>query len=105
MPLNVMPVDVMPLDVMPLDTCGLHAIENIFPRPLLSVSRRRSAYSSSFALEELEVVFRDGDKTEVMFKDVGPGAMLDGAAAVKPAFLFNPQREIQAYRSTRPSLN
>src|SRR5439155_22320281 len=61
--------------------------------------RRPCPYRSSFALEELEVALEDGGTLELMFKDLGQDALSERARKVKPLFLHDPLREIEAYRS------
>jgi hypothetical protein len=65
---------------------------------VIRLERRPSAYQSSYALEELDVVLDDGSSQELMFKDLSRRAMLAGARRVKPAFLHDPRREIETYR-------
>src|SRR5439155_16888340 len=68
------------------------------PRTIARLERRRSDYGSSFALEELDVGLDDGTTLPLMFKDLSPRALLQGARAVKPAFLYEPRREIEVYQ-------
>ena len=58
---------------------------------VLGVSRTPCPYQSSFALEKLEVTLVDGRELRMMFKDIG-----SEGKSVKPHFVYNPQREIQA---------
>lgn len=67
--------------------------------PVARVVRRPSAYRTSFALEELEVRLEDGTTVELMFKDLGPGALDEEARRAKPGFLHDPLREIETYRT------
>jgi aminoglycoside phosphotransferase (APT) family kinase protein len=67
-------------------------------RKIVELERRSSAYASSFTLEELRAVLEDGAELDLIFKDVGPAAMSDLARRVKPAFLYDPLREIETYR-------
>jgi hypothetical protein len=60
--------------------------------------RRKSAYSSSFPIEELEVELASGRVIQMMFKDLGMRAPLSDARRVKPGFLIDPEREIEMYR-------
>jgi hypothetical protein len=68
-------------------------------RRLTELERRCSAYSTSFAIEELLVRFDDGTSLRLLFKDLSRGAMLESARRVKPTFLYDPLREIDTYRS------
>jgi hypothetical protein len=75
------------------------ALATIFRREVLSVRQTRSPYSSSFAIEVLEVQFDDGESLPAVFKNFGTSALLPTAKIVKPAFLYDPVREIQVYDS------
>jgi phosphotransferase family enzyme len=66
--------------------------------PLALVDRRPGFYETSFAIDELDVELEQGGRLELVFKDVGPEALAEGARAAKPSFLYDPEREIQAYR-------
>jgi hypothetical protein len=68
------------------------------PRRVAWLERAASDYRSSFALEELRVGLDDGMALDVMFKDLSPKGLTDVARAAKPAFLYDPQREINTYR-------
>src|SRR5207302_10738426 len=68
-------------------------------RRIAALHRQPSAYSSSFALEELDIVLEDGTSLPIMFKDLSPQALLAVAHEAKPLFLRDPQREIDAYRT------
>ena len=68
-------------------------------RQVTEVRRRPSEYRSSFPLEELEVCFADGGHLALIFKDLSPRALPLDAERVKPAFLFDPLREVEVYRS------
>jgi hypothetical protein len=63
------------------------------------LKRRRCDYSSSYPLEELDVLLEDGTSLEIMLKDVGRQALLEVARHAKPAFLHDPLREIETYRT------
>jgi len=69
------------------------------PRRLTELERWPSAYSTSFAIEELEVRLDDGTSLQLLFKDLSRRAMLESARRVKPNFLYDPLREIETYRS------
>jgi hypothetical protein len=66
------------------------------------VDRRPSPYTSSFALEEIDVLFADGSEAALVMKDLSPDAMEEGARRARPAFLYEPRREIQTYRHILP---
>lgn len=63
-----------------------------------SFRRRISQYCSSFIIEELDVTLSDGTVLDLIFKDLSKAALLTGAGNIKPAFIYNPLREIDTYR-------
>src|SRR5439155_27149720 len=75
------------------------ALARHFGRPCLVVGldRAPSPYRSSFALEVLTVRLDDGRSLDIVFKDVSPRGLSDAARAAKPAFLYDPRREIRTY--------
>jgi hypothetical protein len=87
-------------------TAELHtALEHVLSghygaqRHIAELERRPSANRSSFAIEELDVHLDDGTSLQLIFKDVSRQGLLEEARAVKPAFLYNPLREIETYRA------
>jgi len=79
-------------------------IENVLSRHFatkVNVARlmhRPFAYSTSFSLDELEIGLDNGEVISLLRKDLGPEGLQEAALKVKPAFLWNPMREIEAYR-------
>src|SRR5262249_22594106 len=71
-------------------------------RSIVSLDRRLSPYTSSFPVEELDVEFADGFALELVMKDLSPDAMRDRARRARPAFLYEPLREIAVYRWILP---
>jgi hypothetical protein len=69
---------------------------------IVRLERRPSPYTSSFALEEIDVVFADGSEAALVMKDLSPDAMDVDARRARPAFLSEPRREIQTYRHILP---
>lgn len=65
---------------------------------ITGLRRRPSIYCSSFALEEVDVHFEDGSCLQLMFKNLGWDALLEQARRVKPAFVYDPLREIGVYQ-------
>src|SRR5437762_2644521 len=61
--------------------------------------RQASSYQSTYPLEELTVVFEDGDHLDLIFKNVSPRALSPTARRAKPDFLYDPRREISVYRT------
>jgi hypothetical protein len=68
-------------------------------RHVAELARWPSIYSTSFAIEELDVHLNDGTNLRLLFKDLSQEAMLESARRAKPAFLYNPMREIETYRT------
>ena len=62
------------------------------------LARRVSEYCSSFMLEELDVTLDDGATLALLLKDLSPGSLFGGAVKIKPAFTYDPLREIETYR-------
>jgi hypothetical protein len=69
---------------------------------IASLERRPSPYASSCALEEIDVVLADGSEAALVMKDLSPAAMDASARRARPAFLYEPRREIQTYRHILP---
>jgi hypothetical protein len=84
------------------------ALEGILARavggPIVGLIRRPMPYRSSFSLEDLEMVFEDGTTVQVVFKDLSPGGLLAEGRRAKPDFLYDPCREIEAYRTILPEV-
>jgi hypothetical protein len=65
---------------------------------IASITRRPSAYRTSFALEELDVILHDGTMLQLIRKDTSHRSLTERARRAKPAFLADPRREIETYR-------
>ena len=63
-----------------------------------AIRRYASEYSSSFALEDIEVDLEAGPTLRLIFKNVGWQGLHEVARRLKPAFLFDPLREIVVYQ-------
>lgn len=74
------------------------AIEDQLGASITGVARAPSRYSTSFAMENLEVTLNDGSRLGLVFKDLSPEALLDGARRTRPGFVYLPQREVDVYR-------
>lgn len=72
-----------------------------------AVDHRASAFRSSFAIEEIDVVLERGELLRLILKAVGTQGLLANASMAKPLFLHDPLREIEFYRhvlADRPDL-
>lgn len=65
---------------------------------IVDLRRRHSRYSSSFAIENLELRLVGGKQMSLVFKDSSPNSLLESARDVRPHFLYHPLREIETYR-------
>lgn len=68
----------------------------------MKLARRPCPYSSSFTLDEIDVGFADGSELQLVMKDLSPDAMAESARRARPESLYEPRREIQAYRRILP---
>jgi hypothetical protein len=66
---------------------------------LLSVSRRRSQYRSSFPLEDLSLGLEQGEELRVAFKRLAWEQLNHDGHLARPRFLFDATREPAVYRS------
>jgi hypothetical protein len=66
---------------------------------VVRLERRPSIYSTSFAIEELDVRLDDDTSFRLLYKDLSRHALLEDARQAKPTFLYDPLREIETYRS------
>ena len=65
------------------------------PQRIKNLGRRRSSYSSSHTIENLEVELKNQVRLRMVFKDLSPGSLLADAQQVRPRFLYDPRREDQ----------
>jgi thiamine kinase-like enzyme len=70
-----------------------------FPRVIRRVTRRRSAYSSSYALENLHVELDGGQTVRLVLKDTSPLSVLAYQHHVRPDLVYCPEREIEVYET------
>jgi hypothetical protein len=94
-----------------LDTAELRAaLEQSLARRATGPARVRRlqrcplARPSSFAIEGLDVDLDDGTCLRLVFKDLSPAALPAATRRAKPAFLYDPRREIEVYRKVLPAL-
>jgi hypothetical protein len=71
-------------------------------RSIRQLVRRSCPYTSSFKIDELDVQFNDGSRLPLLLKDLSRDGMLEVARNVRPEFLYEPRREIDAYRWILP---
>jgi aminoglycoside phosphotransferase (APT) family kinase protein len=63
------------------------------------LEQRPCPYRTSFELVEIDLGLDDGSELRVMLKSLGRTTLSSDALAAKPAFLYDPLREIETYRS------
>src|SRR6476646_5759850 len=63
-----------------------------------SVRRAPYPYSTSHRIDSLDVVFSDGTRIDLLVKDLRIPEARATVLGAKPAFLYNPHREVDAYR-------
>jgi aminoglycoside phosphotransferase (APT) family kinase protein len=68
------------------------------PQKILRLNRRRSAYSSSYAIENLDVELSGQERRRLVLKDTSPSAVLAFEHHVRPSIVFRPEREIEVYQ-------
>jgi aminoglycoside phosphotransferase len=73
-------------------------LTRVLGRQVTTVERSPSPYRTSFPLEELRVELADGTSLALVRKDLRRSALGAIACRVKPEFLHDPRREIEAYR-------
>jgi Ser/Thr protein kinase RdoA (MazF antagonist) len=66
-------------------------------RRVARIDRRPCPYRTSFAIEEVDATLEDGMIVRLVFKDLSRESLSKSAEAVKPLFLYDPLREIEAY--------
>jgi Phosphotransferase enzyme family len=69
------------------------------PRSVTRLQQRPCPYRTSFELLEIDLGLDDGSELRVMLKSLGRTTLSSDALAAKPAFLYDPLREIETYRS------
>jgi hypothetical protein len=67
-------------------------------RPVATVDQRPYPYRTSHRLDELQVVLADGTRMDLLLKDPRRSELDPAALRAKPAFLYDPLRELEAYR-------
>jgi hypothetical protein len=70
-----------------------------WPRRIVRLEHRPSAYRTSSALEEIDVWLDGGEKLALLLKDLGRQALSEDVRRTKPAFLHEPRREAEVYRT------
>jgi hypothetical protein len=72
-------------------------VERALARRVLEMTRRPSAYRTSFPLEELDLSLGDGEELKLIFKDLAWARLEPAARLAKPGFLHDPRREPAVY--------
>ncbi len=67
------------------------------PRRVRQLQRRRSDYSSSYTIDDLDVLLDQDQSLQLVLKDLSPSSLLQMARQVRPHFLYEPRREIETY--------
>jgi hypothetical protein len=73
-------------------------LERLLRRRVRTMTRRANEYGSSYAIEDVDLTFEDGQLLSLVFKDVAGSSLSAQAGGAKPAALLDPDREITAYR-------
>jgi hypothetical protein len=68
------------------------------PRPIVRLERRLFAYRTSFPLEAVDVELAGGPALHLLLKDLSRQSLPEAIRRAKPAFLYDPLREIEAYQ-------
>jgi aminoglycoside phosphotransferase (APT) family kinase protein len=71
-------------------------------RLIRKLTRRLCPYSSSFRLDELDIQLVGGSRVALVLKDLSREGMIEDARRARPEFLYDPRREINAYRWILP---
>lgn len=71
-------------------------------RSIAAFDRRLCPYSSSFRIDEIDVRLDDGSRVRLVLKDMSRESMVEDARRARPEFLYEPRREINAYRYILP---
>ena len=74
------------------------ALEEALSRPIHNIERRPYQFGSSFELEELLIDLDDGERLNVMFKNLSWSSLTPEGCRAKPGFLYDAAREIDVYR-------
>jgi len=69
------------------------------PRKIVRLERELSEYRSSYAIEQLDLLFDNGEQLRLIFKNLSRNALLKEAHETRHEFIFNPHREIEVYRA------
>jgi Ser/Thr protein kinase RdoA (MazF antagonist) len=71
------------------------------PRRMVRLERWPFAYRTSFPLEAVDVELADGQTLPLLLKDLSWHSLPEAIRRAKPAFLYDPVREIEAYQLLR----
>ena len=74
------------------------ALSGILKRPVSSVKRTPYPYGTSHRLELVDVLLDDGSELQLLVKYLNHSDSGSSSLTVKPPFVLDPHREIEAYR-------
>ena len=77
----------------------------VLPAPVVQLAREPYEYATSFVLERVQAELGDGRTLDLILKDLTWEQLLPDAGRSKPAFLYEPRREIETYRRMLPLLD
>jgi hypothetical protein len=73
-------------------------LEQCLGRAVASIGQKPYAYRTSHRIDELDVALVDGTRLELLLKDLRRSEFNSNVRRAKPEFLYNPGREVEAYR-------
>jgi aminoglycoside phosphotransferase (APT) family kinase protein len=59
---------------------------------------RRSLYSSSYSIKNLNLILDNGERLRLVLKDVSPSSLLPAARKIRPSFWYDQRRELETYQ-------
>lgn len=75
------------------------------PRRIIRLDRCASPYSTSFALEDLDIELDGGEALELVWKDLSWRSLRPQARKIRPRIVYDPRREMWVYESVLSKLN
>jgi len=87
------------------DGALLDALSGSWSERAVGLRRRSSIYSTSHAIEDVDVELADGTAVHLTLKDFSPERMLDGARRYRPVGMYDARREVDMYRLVLPAVD